>query len=311
MTTVVSLGSINVDKIYYLSSNEIRSLENTYDWFPSRGETVRIDEIPHSINLNNPENFIGGKGANQAVAAANIANDVTLFGSVGSDNEEYDVISTLSNRGVTVENILESHRETGKAYIFVDEAGESWIAIIGGANTAVDTEYVNRRYKSICSADTLLIQNEVPIEPVVSLLSRLADEPTRPIVICNPAPADGVAPLLDSSVVDVLVVNESEYETLLGERHRFNGTLIKTQGDGDVLVRGEEDFDITPPDVDPIDTTGAGDVFCGYVAAHLGAGRGIRRAVKDATVAAARSTEVEGAQEAISNLESHRQRIDQ
>lgn len=311
MTTVVSLGSINVDRVQYLSSDKIRSLENQYDWFPSKGQTVRVDEVPRLIATENSENFIGGKGANQAVAAANIASEVTLFGSVGSDGETYDVLSTLSSRGVTVEAVLESHEETGKAYIFVDETGESWIAIVGGANTAVNSEYIDRHYEDIRSADALLLQNEIPIEPVVSLLNRLSDEPSRPTIVCNPAPADGVTPLLRSSAVDVFVVNESEYEILTRGRHRFDATLIKTQGGDDVLIKGDTEFQVTPPDANPVDTTGAGDVFCGYVAAHLGAGRGIRQAVEDATVAATRSTEVEGAQEAISNLELHRQRIDQ
>jgi len=311
MTTVVSLGSINVDRVQYISSDKIRSLENRYGWFPSMGQTVRVGEVPRLIDAEDSENFIGGKGANQAVAAANIASDVTLFGSVGSDREKYDVLSTLSSRGVTVDAVFESDMETGKAYIFVDETGESWIAIVGGANTAVNSEYIDRHYEDICSADALLLQNEIPTEPVVSLLNRLSHEPSRPTIICNPAPADGVAPLLDSSAVDVLVVNESEHDALTRECHRFDGTLIKTQGGDDVLVSGDKEFRITPPEADPIDTTGAGDVFCGYVAAHLGADRDIRQAVKDATVAATRSTEVEGAQEAISNLELHRQRIDQ
>lgn len=311
MTVVVSLGSINIDKIQYLSANKIRSFENQYEWFPSKGQTVRVDKVPRLFATEKSENYIGGKGANQAVAAANIANEVTLLGSVGSDGNKYDVISTLSNRGVTVDAVSESHKETGKAYIFVDENGESWIAIVGGANTTVNSVYIDRHYEDIRSADALLLQNEIPTEPVISLLNRLSDEHSPPTIVCNPAPADGVTPLIHSGAVDVLVVNESEYEILTRELHRFDGTLIKTQGGDDVLIKGNKDFQVTPPDANPVDTTGAGDVFCGYVAAHLGAGRSIRKAVENATVAAARSTEIEGAQEAISNLELHRQRANQ
>ena len=272
---------------------------------------MRVDEVPDSIAAGESENFIGGKGANQAVAAANIASEVTLLGSVGSDEYEYDVISTLSDRGVTVDAVYESQRETGKAYIFVDEAGESWIAIVGGANTTVDSQYISQHYQNIRNSDVLLIQNEIPAGPIRSLLDRLADEPSRPTIICNPAPTDGAAPLMRASAVDFLVVNESEYEALTRECRRFSGTLIKTQGGDDVIVRGDKEFHVTPPKANPVDTTGAGDVFCGYIAAHLGEGRSIRRAVEDATVAATRSTEVEGAQEAISNLEAHRRRVGQ
>lgn len=308
MTTVASLGSINVDEVHYVSSKEIRSLERRYDWFPSKGQTVRVADVPRSIAALESDHFIGGKGANQAVAAANVSDDVALFGGVGSDESTYDVLSTLSDRGVTVDAILESHEETGKAYIFVDDAGESWIAIVGGANATIDGGYVDRRYEDIRSADALLLQNEIPTDPVVSLLRRLADDPDRPTIVCNPAPAEGATPLVQSDAVDVLVVNESEYELLAGDLRRFDGTLIRTRGGDDVVITGEEEFRITPPEADPVDTTGAGDVFCGYVAARLGAGWSIRRAVEDAAVAAARSTEVEGAQEAISNLEARRRR---
>lgn len=292
-----------------MPANEIRSLQDNYDWFPSGGQTVRVDDVPEAIAAGESENFIGGKGANQAVAAANTAGEVTLLGSSGSDESEYDVISTLSDRGVTVDAVSESETETGKAHIFVGETGESWIAIVGGANTTVNSQYIDQHYRAIRNADVLLIQNEIPVGPVTSLLDRLDDDSSRPTIICNPTPTDDAAPLVRASVVDFLVVNESEYDALTRECRRFSGTLIKTQGGDDVLVRGNELFRVPPPDANPVDTTGAGDVFCGYVAAHLGDGWGIRQAVEDATVAATRSTEVEGAQEAIANLESHRRRV--
>jgi ribokinase len=309
MTAVVSLGSINVDRIQYLTTDRIRALERQYDWFPSEGETVRVQDVPAAAAVEEAEHFIGGKGANQAVAAANLASEVMLLGSVGQDESDYSVISTLESRGVSVDAISESSRETGKAYVFVDESGESWIAIVGGANTAIDEHYFDNHYDAIRDADALLVQNEISVEPVESLLNQLADEPSRPTVICNPSPANGAIPLLRADAVDVLVVNESEYDALATECRRFDGTLLKTRGGDSVLVEGEETFQVTPPDAEPVDTTGAGDVFCGYLAAHLGAGHSVRHAVEDATVAASRSTEVEGAQEAISNLEANRQHV--
>ncbi|AHF99592.1 sugar kinase [Halostagnicola larsenii XH-48] len=303
MSNVVTLGSVNVDRATYCSRGEIRTLESAYDWFPALGETVRTERIPAAIADDEFRNRIGGKGSNQAVAAASGGAESTFLGTVGKDERTYEVLSTLEDRGVVVDSVAVAECETGKAYIFVDDDGESWIAILGGANEAVGARYVERHYDRIRNADTCLLQNEIPLSTMQSLLGKLAGEAVRPTVVLNPVPTDGVEPLLTEPAVDIVVVNEAEYDALEGELEAFEGTIVRTRGGDNVIVSGETSHRVTPPSVDPVDTTGAGDVFCGYLGAQLADGRSIETATDIATVAASVATETEGAQESIPALE--------
>ena len=303
MSNVVTVGSVNVDRATYCSREKIRSFESTYDWFPETGETVRTERIPATIADGKFQNRIGGKGSNQAVAAAQGGVESTFLGTVGTDEQSYDVLSSLEDRGVVVDAVGIAECETGKAYIFVDDNGESWIAILGGANEAVDTRYVNAHYDQIRNADVCLLQNEIPVPTMQSLLAQLVEEAVRPTVVLNPVPTDGVDPLLAEPAVDIVVVNEAEYDALETELETFEGTIVRTRGADDVIVSGKTSYRVTPPSVDPVDTTGAGDVFCGYLGAQLADGRSIETATDIATVAASLATETEGAQESIPALE--------
>ena len=307
MTDVVSLGSANVDRTRYLPTDRIRDLESRYDWFPAAGETVRIDDSPElpTLEADRYENVVGGKGANQAVAAARAGAGTAFLGCVGSDEPEFGVLETLADCGVDVDHVAAvADRETGKAYVFVDEAGESWIAIVGGANDAVDGAYVERHYDRIRTADALLLQNEIPVAAMEQLLGRLENEATRPTVVFNPAPATGVEALCTCSAVDIVVVNEAEYAALETHLAEFDGTVVRTRGADDVVATGAVEHRVTPPSVEPVDTTGAGDAFCGYLAALVGAGAGLERALETATVAGSLATETEGVQNAIPDRET-------
>ncbi|WP_049921846.1 PfkB family carbohydrate kinase [Halopiger djelfimassiliensis] len=301
MSEVVSLGSSNVDRIQYLPAERIRELENRHGWFPAAGETVRIDGVTDGTVLEGRSyrNVVGGKGANQAVAAARASAETSLLGCVGADEAEYGVLETLSERGVDVDRVAITDRETGKAYVFVDDDGESWIAIVGGANDAVDEAYLDRQYDRIRTADVLLLQNEIPRATMDRLLGRLEREAIRPTVVFNPAPVGGAAPLLDRSAIDFVVVNETEYRALEDRLAAVDGTVVRTRGGDDVIVTGSVTHRATPPTVDPVDTTGAGDAFCGYFGAALADGAAVEHAVDVATVAASIATEREGAQSAI------------
>lgn len=303
MSNVVTVGSVNVDRATYCSRGEIRALESTYDWFPEMGETVRTERVPAPIADGDFRNRIGGKGSNQAVAAARGGVESTFLGTVGQDQRAYDVLSTLEDRGVAVDSVAVAERETGKAYIFVDDAGESWITILGGANEAVNARYVADQHDQIRDADVCLLQNEIPVSTMQSLLGKLAEEAARPTVVLNPVPTNGVGPLLAEPAVDIVVVNEAEYDALEAQLEAFGGTIVRTRGADDVIVSGETSYRVTPPSVDPVDTTGAGDVFCGYLGAQLADGRSIEPATDIATVAASVATETEGAQESIPALE--------
>jgi len=304
MTDVVCFGSINVDKVQYLDRGEIESLARRCDGFPDPGQTLPITAVPGPLEGRDYRTFLGGKGANQAVAAARAGADAELLGAVGRDHERYGVLSTLADRGVTVDRVAVADARTGTAYVLVDRDGESWILILTGANGAITADYVDRRYDRIRAADVLLLQNEIPPEPMTDLLDRLAAEPEPPTVVFNPAPADGAGPLFDRAATDVVVVNETEHDALADALAGFDGTLVRTRGPDDVILSGGGvgETRITPPPVDPVDTTGAGDVFCGFLAARLADGRDVAAAAETATAAASVSTETEGAQGAIPAL---------
>nr|WP_264474964.1 PfkB family carbohydrate kinase [Salinirubrum litoreum] len=328
----------------------------TYDWFPAPGETVRVESIPGEIEQYVSETHVGGKGANQSVAAAlarpaeerggdNPAAESVFLGKVGTDDDEWSVRETLADYGVDVSGVGVADCPTGSAHVFVDEAGENYIAIRAGANGRVDADYVATHAESILSADCLLLQNELPVATGAAVLDLIADAPadvgaaatataadaadatataadaadatataadTTPTVLLDPAPADGAGRLVGHPAVDLLTPNESEYAWLSGESTApgapesdlladFAGVVVRTRGAKDVLVEDRsvgETFAVTPPPVDPVDTTGAGDVFAGYLAGELACGRDLRAACRTAVAASACSTEREGVQTA-------------
>jgi ribokinase len=336
---VVSVGSVNVDHVAYCDAETIGSLRETHDRFPAPGETVRVESIPDGIEQYVSETHIGGKGANQSVAAAlagpaddpdSDAADAdgsrtdaappaesVLLGKVGTDETEWRVRGTLADYGVDVSGVEVADCPTGSAHVLVDGAGENYIAIRAGANGRVHADYVARHAESILAADCLLLQNELPTATGAAALDLVADaEGDRPTVVLDPAPADGAERLVGHPAVDLLTPNESEFAWLSGESDApdapesdlltdFRGVVARTRGAKDLLVEDRragvgtgESFAVTPPPVEPVDTTGAGDVFVGYLAVELAGGRGLRAACRTAVAASACSTEREGVQPA-------------
>ncbi|EJN58444.1 PfkB family carbohydrate kinase [Halogranum rubrum] len=304
--TVVSLGSVNVDIVSRLDSAVLTRLADQYEWFPTAGSTVRISDVPDDIEGFPHEVLLGGKGANQAVAAARAGAETSLLGKVGSDQRQYDVLGELGATGVDVDCVHVGDAETGKAYVFVDEDGENRIVVVEGANGQVDERYVEAHADRVCAADCLLLQNEIPVPPVLTLLDRLAETDDGPTVVVDPAPVDGSAPLVRHPAVDIVRPNEHEYAALEAELADFDGTIVQTRGPAEVLVENDERFTVSPPPTNPVDTTGAGDTFNGYLAAELARGSSLREAVDVATVAASMSIEAAGAQASIPTLETVR-----
>jgi ribokinase len=302
MGTVVSLGSINVDRVRRVSEAELTALEERYEWFPDRGETVEVSAVPAGF-AGAPDGVRhGGKGANQAVAAAAAGASATMLGKVGADHGEFDVLARLRAAGVDVERVGRTGDATGTAHVFVGPAGDNRIVVSPGANDAVDRAYVRSRYGTVAAADCLLLQNEIPVEPVAALLDRLADEADRPTVLFDPAPADGAEALLGFEAVDYLTPNEQEYAALEPHLDAFGGVVVRKRGGDDVVVDGDRRFTVTPPSVEVVDTTGAGDVLNGYLAARLAAGDPLREALGLAITAGSLSTRQEGARGEVPTL---------
>ncbi|AXG10619.1 PfkB family carbohydrate kinase [Haloplanus rubicundus] len=307
MGRVVSLGSINVDHVRRASDAELASLAERYDWFPRQGQTVRVETLPDEFAPDTDEITHGGKGANQAVAAAAAGATTTMLGVVGTDHERFGVRPALTDAGVDADRVGVADAPTGAAYVFVDPSGDNRIVVNPGANAAVDDAYVDAHYDAVRDADCLLLQNEIPAEPVAALLDDLAAESTRPTVILDPAPPAGVDPLLGRDAVDYLTPNEGEYAALADALDAYDGVVVRKRG-GDPLIvtAGDDRFTVDPPTVDPADTTGAGDVLNGYLAARLAAGASLRDAVETAVVAGSMATRTAGARAGIPTLDEVR-----
>lgn len=295
MARVVSLGSINVDRVARVDTTVLDGLSDRYDWFPAPGETAGTARVPPAFERFAGETFPGGKGANQAVAASRAGADVAFLGMVGDDHADFGVLDALADDGVAVDRVAVGSERTGRAYVLLDGTGENRIVSVTGANAGVTVEYVRSSVDVVTDADVLLLQNELPTDPIAWLLDRLGDEPDRPTVVLDPAPATDAAVLLQAPAVDVVTPNEVEYESLSGVLVGFDGTVIRTRGPEPVAVDGAETFTARPPAVDATDPTGAGDTFNGFLATELARGASLRTAVETATVAAALSTRTLGA----------------
>ncbi|MFB6196530.1 MAG: PfkB family carbohydrate kinase [Haloplanus sp.] len=302
----MSLGSINVDHVLRVSDADLAAFEERYDWFPDRGATVRVDDLPEDFAVDPDEIRHGGKGANQAVAAANAGADATMLGKVGPDHGSFDVLPGLADAGVDVDRVGTAADPTGRAYVFVDESGDNRIVVHAGANDAIDRAYVRDQYDCVRAADCLLLQNEIPVGPVEALLADLADDPDRPTVILDPAPPDGVTPLLSADAVDYLTPNEHEYAALEPALDAYEGVLVRKRGGDAVIVADGGRFTIDPPSVEAVDTTGAGDVLNGFLAARLAAGDSLREAVECGVVAGSLSTRESGARGGVPTLDEVR-----
>jgi ribokinase len=298
---VVVVGSSNTDMILQM------------DHIPRPGETILGGEFSMAA---------GGKGANQAVAAARAGGDVTLLARVGDDMFGRQAVDGFVADGICVDHVIhDAQAPSGVALIFVAADGENSIGVASGANAQLTPADVEAAADLIASADVLVVQLETPLETVDRATAIAAAHDVR--VILNPAPAQ---PLDDSllSQVSVLTPNESEAELLTGIkvtstddaaraagalRDKGIGTVIVTLGKQGALVSSDEFTGMVPAfQVDAVDTTAAGDVFNGALAVALAEGRPLDQAVPFAAAAAALSVTKLGAQpsapsrQAIENL---------
>jgi ribokinase len=266
--TVCVVGSANLDLVARAAR------------LPRPGETVRgTDFAEHP----------GGKGLNQAVAAARAGAAVKFIGALGDDAAGRSLRAELGAAGIDTAGVSDSTRPTGRAMITVDERGENSIVVVAGANEDVDVA-------ALPSCRVLLVQLEVPITTVATAL-RLARAAGTATVL-NPAPAAPLAADL-LALVDVLVPNEHELDGL-GRADDLLGTgvgaVVTTLGAAGVrVVTHDQEWHVAAFAVEPVDTTGAGDAFCGALAARLAAGDALDAAVRVGAAAGALATTRPGA----------------
>jgi ribokinase len=289
MKKIVVIGSSNTDMIIKI------------DRIPARGETViggRFSTAP------------GGKGANQAVAAARAGGDVAFVARVGNDMFGQEALAGFINEGIDVTYVTtDTEAPSGIACIIVDENGENSIAVASGANANLSPGDIACAHDSITSADILIMQLEIPIETVVAAAKIAHGNGVK--VILNPAPAQALSEDI-LKTVSILTPNESETELLTGisiqtEDDARNATevllgrgvetVLVTLGANGVIVATGDQFDKIPAfKVNPVDTTAAGDVFNGALAVALAEGKELAGAVMFANAAAAISVTRLGAQ---------------
>jgi ribokinase len=286
MADVVVVGSINVDFVVRTSR------------LPGAGETVSGGTF---------ERQFGGKGANQAVAAARLGARVALVGAVGEDAVGEALLADLRTEGIDVERVARlPGTATGVALIVVDAAGENQIAVASGANGALDGQMVEAAlatWRPPAGRGVLLAVFEVT-DDAISAGARFAAEHGMKLVV-NPAPARP----LPAAVVDghaIVVANRGETETLTGESDPraaalalagLNGepVIVTLGADGAFVADRNGVSRITAPPVDAVDTTGAGDTFVGAFVAELARGADVSNAARFAVAAAAISVTAPGA----------------
>jgi ribokinase len=264
---VVVVGSLNVDVVA------------TVERHPQSGETVLGSGL---------HRWPGGKGANQAVAAAEAGAAVVLVGCVGDDADGVAYLAGLTARGVDATAERQVSGPTGTALVVVDRDGENTIVVVPAANAEVSADDLDDL--ALGPEDVVLLQLEIPLPVVEAAVNRAGAAGAR--VVLNLAPfAQLPADLLDAC--DPVVVNEHESATLT----RRPASLLVTLGPrGARWERRGDPIEVDAPQVEVVDTTGAGDMFAGTLAAALASGAAPRAAVGAAVEAAARSVTRPGAQ---------------
>jgi ribokinase len=281
---VAVVGSLNLDLVVRVAR------------LPGPGETVSGEDV-----FANP----GGKGANQAVAAARLGRAVAMVGCVGDDQAGRDLLAALDGDGVDTARVrVVAGVPSGTAFITVDEAGENQIVVSPGTNARLTPDDVEAAAVTLEAARVTLLQLEVPQEAVAA-----AARTAGGLVVLNPAP---VRPLPDEllGAVDVLVPNRVELAqlaaapapetvadaTALAGRLASRAVVVTLGAEGALVVEDGRTSHVPAVAVRPVDTTAAGDAFCGGLADALAGGAGLEDAARWAVRVAAAACTRQGAQ---------------
>ncbi|MDK6297818.1 ribokinase [Staphylococcus caprae] len=260
---VVIVGSTNVDKFINVER------------FPKPGETLHIDQAQ--------QEFGGGKGANQAIAAGRLEAETTFITKVGKEGNADFIIDDFKEASINTDYILTSeNEETGQAFITVTDEGQNTILVYGGANMTLNAEDVNHGEQAIREADFVVAQLEIPIEAIEQAFKIAKAHGVTTIL--NPAPAIDLPDSL-LSLTDIIIPNETEAERLSGISikneadmqqtvdyffERGISTVLITLGEQGTYFATQHDSHIVPAyQVKAIDTTAAGDTFIGAFVSRL------------------------------------------
>lgn len=307
---VLIIGSSNMDLNIYSKR------------FPNTGETVTGGIF---------KQYMGGKGANQAVASVRSGANTIFIGKIGIDSFGDQMISRLIDEGINVENVIRDPQEpSGVAFILINKNGENMISVAPGANFRLNPEEIRSKAEIIKNANSIVVQMEIPTETIQEIFT--ISSKGNSLKILNPAPLKPI-PLEVLEMVDMIIPNEGELyrmHSLLGFKELIKegnqkiiqaskdisslgiGYIITTLGNKGCLIFDgikDEFFKISSPKVKAIDTVGAGDCFIGVLASMLNKGEKILNAVEFATVAASIAVTRTGAQESMPYFNEIQNRI--
>ncbi|AEL26925.1 ribokinase [Cyclobacterium marinum] len=289
---ILVVGSANTDMVIRVEK------------FPAPGETLS----GHNFLLN-----AGGKGANQAVAAARLGGKVAMMARLGNDLFGKQTIENFKKEGLNVEGVvLDNKLPSGVAQIVVDKSGENTIVVAGGSNLALNTRQVNKYYSLVQEAEVILLQLEVPMETVLYVAQKATGLGKK--VILNPAPANKLSDKLYASIY-AITPNETETKFLTGinitgEKSAQHAAdffhdkgvkvvIITLGAAGAFLSTPDYSGTIATSEVEAVDTTAAGDTFNGALATALSNKMDWEEAVAFANKAASLSVTKHGAQASV------------